>query len=212
MTSSRHNLCLFILLETASKVEFDSKHSDAGSKPIPYTCKCSVNDDIEMSIRNILDGKRLQEDFNVFLNIILTALELKQVEENDENFWMSLDNYQAKITKDIRWWAEMTNARIDKDQTNRQSTSDPNIKFVRCRIYRRSFHLKYKEPFNKGPLSRSIIRVPADTIPLNSTILELSNDRINGTFFSKLLSLRICQLFFNFYLSIYSIFEFHFRQ
>ena len=145
------------------KAKFDSQNSDVGSIPIPYKYKCSVNDDIEMSIRNILDGKRLQEDFNVFLNIMLTALELKQVEENDENFWMSLDNYQAKITKDIRWWAEMTNARIDKDQTNRQSTSDPNIKFVRCRIYRRSFHLKYKKPLIRAPyldLSSGCPRTP----------------------------------------------------
>ena len=101
MTSSRHNLCLFILLKTASKVEFDSKHSDAGSKPIPYTCKCSVNDDIEMSIRKLP---------------ICT-------------FWMTLDNYQAKITEDIRWWAKITNATnymsiIDKDQPNHPSTSE----------------------------------------------------------------------------------------
>ena len=46
---------------------------------------------------------------------------------------MTLDNHQAKITEDIRWWAKITNATnymsiIDKDQPNHPSTSESEAK------------------------------------------------------------------------------------
>lgn len=131
------------------KAEFSSQHFDAWRIPLPYKYKCSINEDIEILIRNLLDGKRLQEECTLFLNIMLNSMQLKQVEENDENFWMTLDNYQATITENIKWWAKMTNARLDKDQTNPSSTSDPNMKFVRCKIYRHSVHLQRKEPLSR---------------------------------------------------------------
>ena len=94
--------------------------------------KISVNDDFEISIKLIRQGRRLQQNIPLFLQPMLTPYQLKLMKTKDESF---LESFTYHKIFGVR-------ADVSEEELKLFPDSDPRLRFFNCVCIRRSFYLK----------------------------------------------------------------------
>ena len=126
----RHSL----ITKSTSKQFYDGKvaimlhpfHKRAEASP-----KFSVNDDFELAISLIRNGRRLKEVISLFLHPMLTALQLKLVEAKDESYLRMFANHLRGASVDV-----------SDEELEKCPDSDRKLRFEGCFCIRESFYLK----------------------------------------------------------------------
>ena len=98
--------------------------------PIDIPLQISVNDDFELSMKFIQRGRRLQQNMVLFLHPLLNPYELKMFKTKDETFLESLSGHRFSC------------ADVSEKELKLFPDSDPNIRYLSCFAFRRSFYLK----------------------------------------------------------------------
>ena len=98
--------------------------------------RISVNEDFELSIELIRRGRRLSQNFLLFLHPKLNPYEIKLIEKKDESFSQSFTGH----------WLADHDPRIKVDVSDKElkyfPESDPGLRYVSCYCRRSSFYLK----------------------------------------------------------------------
>ena len=130
-----------------NKIAYDAKlvlSVDATTTPLPkyrptrFTPKFSVNDDFEISISMIQNGRRLHQRTLPFLHQMLTPYQLKLMEAKDGNFLKTFDNHLA---------GDPLDADVPPSELIAFPDTNLKMKFVKCLCERHSFSLLLHKPF-----------------------------------------------------------------
>ena len=138
LTGNRNNLITKEMHKIAYDGKFPSYLATFGiwEESVRYPSKISVNDDFELSIKLIRQGRRLQQIIPLFLLPMLNSNQLKLMRTKDESFLESFVNHHIAH--------KVTHAQVDVSELELKyfPDSDPSSRYVNCFCLRQSYHLK----------------------------------------------------------------------
>ena len=138
LAGTRNNL----ITKETHKETYDGKRAIYMTTPgaweelIPIPLQISVNDDFELSIKLIRNGRRLQQNIALFLHPMLDPYELKLLETKNESFLRSFTGH--RIAKEVTG----AQADVSAEELKRYPDSDPSLRYVNCFCLRQSYYLK----------------------------------------------------------------------
>ena len=116
-------------------VEWDIPIGTPTTKQVPFNS--SVNDDFELAIQLIRNGRRLQQRMPLFLHQMLNPQQLKLMETKDETFLLEFTSQHLDDPA-----GNVTGADVPERELKYYPNSDPSMRYVNCFCLRQSFHLK----------------------------------------------------------------------